>query len=156
MRGDLAEAEKEYLQVLKKENGDDRNWARHFLNCLYLLQGRFGRAADDMEKAMQPGGDLEKELQPGGAWFWSSPAVHIFLRSKKYEAASEIQDRKLKMSVERGDLRSQARTIWWTGLMDIDLKMPAEAEKTAGELKVLCEQSVSKKIIRYYDHLQGL
>jgi serine/threonine protein kinase/tetratricopeptide (TPR) repeat protein len=156
LRGDLAEAEKEYIQVLKKESGDDRNWARYLLNCLYLLQGKFSRAAEDLEKAMQPGGDLEKELQPGGTWFWSSPAVYIFLRSKKYEASTEILNRKLNMASELGDLRSQARTIWWKGIIQIDKKMPAEAEKTSAELKVLCEQTVSKKLIRYYDHLQGL
>jgi tetratricopeptide (TPR) repeat protein len=60
------------------------------------------------------------------------------------------------MSNERGDLRAQARTVWWNGVIQIDKKMPAGAEKTAAELKVLCEQTVSKKFIRYYDHLQGL
>jgi TolB-like protein len=68
LRGDLAAAESEYLQVLKKDNRDDRNSARRFLYWLYLLQGRFSRAAEDLEKAMRPGADLEKELQPGGAW----------------------------------------------------------------------------------------
>ncbi|OGD22688.1 MAG: hypothetical protein A2W03_16435 [Candidatus Aminicenantes bacterium RBG_16_63_16] len=155
-KGELAKAEQEYLQVLEKEKGQDRNWARHLLNGLYMLQGRFNSAAEGLDRAMRPGGNLEKEMQPGGAWFWSSSAFYIFLRSKKYEAASEILDRRLKMPDKWDNLRAQARTTWWKGLIDIDKKMPAEAEKNAAELKALCEKSVSRKLIRYYDHLRGL
>ena len=102
LKGDLAEAEKEYLNVLKKENRDARNNARGGLSCLYLLQGKFGRAGEELEKEMRPGGDLENELQPGKPLLWNLPAPYVFLRSKKYEAASEILDRRLKMAVERG------------------------------------------------------
>jgi tetratricopeptide (TPR) repeat protein len=156
LKGDLIEAEKEYFKVLGKENRDDRNRARSWLLSLYLLQGKFRRASEELEKAMQPGGDLEKELQPGGKWFWLSPLPYIYLRSGRYEAASEILDQRLKTSIETDNLRRQTRTLWRKGLVSIDRKMVTEAEKTAGELKVVCDLSVSKRIIRYHDHLQGL
>ena len=40
--------------------------------------------------------------------------------------------------------------------MNIEKKMIPEAEKALGEIKAVCQQSVSKRIIRYYHHLQGL
>ena len=46
-KGDLADAEKGFIQVIAKETKEDRAGARMYLISLYLLQGRFGRARED-------------------------------------------------------------------------------------------------------------
>jgi tetratricopeptide (TPR) repeat protein len=149
LEGNLADAEKEFLQVIAKESKEDRADARGNLISLYLLQGRFGRAREELVQATAPEGELEPYTN-------RTEVANLFLRLNEYDRASRIIKSILRTAVEGKDLRMQIRALWWQGLVNIERKAIPEAEKTAAELKVVCGQSINKKNIRFYEHLQGL
>ena len=159
LKGEAAEAEKRFLQVLSEEGLSSRKAGRRALCLLDLQAGRFGRASADLEKAMRPGGDLEGEFQESRSTYPSVP--YVYLRSKQFDKALEFIDRRLRWAKSDDSpaylsLAFQRIALWWKGLVLIEAKRLPEAEQTAEELGVLCERSLSKKNMRYYEHLQGL
>jgi eukaryotic-like serine/threonine-protein kinase len=148
-RGDLADAEKGFLQVIAKEPGENGAGARRLRMPLYVLQGKFERARAALVQATAPGGDSEAEAD-------GYVTANLFLRLKEYDRALRIIENSLQSAVADDNPRRQKRALWWKGLAEVGRKDIAGAEKTLAELKALGERYPNKQNIKYFWHLQGL
>ena len=152
--GDLAEAEKKYLEVLDKEELGYHLYARAVYGSLNLLKGRM----KDERSQCEQGIELAERL--GDNWWkavfhtWSA---YSYLKSGKPEEALKESD--LAWNVAQGvndDLRWQRRALLFKGLAYIEMKSLSAAQKTADELKKLIDEGMNKKEIRLYDYLLGV
>ena len=148
-RGDLAEAEKVYLQVISKaEKPGYVTGAKEQLIDLFILQGKTNRAREEFAKAVAPGG-----YAAGTANFG---LVNRYLRLKVYDKALEIADSVLNNYIKQGDPEYIRFALWWKGIVYVEEKDFGEADKIATELQGMCQKSPYKKAMRQYDHLRGL
>ena len=147
-RGDLAEAEKEYLRVIAKaEKPDYILHAKGGLIALYILQGKTKRAAAE---------GLSEALawrRTGGA---AAGLINACLRLKNFNKASEYIEKYLSRFRELKDPPGYRKGLWWKGIAAVEKHDLGEAEKIAEELKGSAQKSPYKNEMQRVEHLQGL
>jgi len=123
------------------------------LAAVRLGEGRLREAIEEMQKAVA----LEKK--PSNQRQESSLRVnlaHGLLRSAHYDET--IQECRLAagLAEEAGNYSQQIHALDLMGTAQLEMNSPAEAQKTAEELKILAEKTLNKKLVRHYFHLMGL
>jgi tetratricopeptide (TPR) repeat protein len=145
-RGDMAEAETEYLRVVERAaNPDYVLQAKSSLIALYILQGRLRRIDDVLRETL--------------VWQGTGSApqmTNVFLRLKDYKKASEIVERFLSVFRRLDDPPGIRKGLWWKGILAVEKKDIGEAEKIAEELRISAQKSPYKNEMQKVDHLQGL
>ncbi|MBN2408761.1 MAG: protein kinase, partial [Candidatus Aminicenantes bacterium] len=153
-RGNLAEAERAYLEVLESDELGYHLYSRTLLGSLNLMKGRLGDATEEFERG------LELAEKIGDNW-WKC-VFHTFAAfgnlgfGKTAEALRQSDvalDIAQKASVE---LRWQRRALLLKGLAQLGAGSVAESAQTADELKALVDEGMNKKEIRLYHHLRGM
>jgi serine/threonine protein kinase/Tfp pilus assembly protein PilF len=152
-QGNLAGAENEYQKLLETKKPAAHNEGLRKLSALYVLQERYEDALEQLELGIDLGDMLvETEWK---AWFHLYSA-YVRLRSEQFDDALESCESSLKAAEEAGDSSLQRRALHMRGLIHLERKKPAEAQRTAAELKDLIESGLAKNAMRYYYHLVGM
>jgi len=152
-RGDYAEAEKKYLEVLKTKELGYHLYARVALATLNLLKGKLAEARNQFAQGLA----LAEKL--GDNW-WKA-VYHMMLSGldlesgKPEEAIKECDSGWNVAQKATNDLRWQRRILYYKGLAYLRAKSPDAARKTADELKRMCDEGMNRKDIRYYHSLAG-
>jgi len=152
-RGELEEAEKQYLKLLESGEKSHQSWGRDNLAYLYLLQGRFEESKDQMRKQIAIGVETEeiRWITEGHAYLGFVNLKQGNLDEARIETTKAIDA--ANSSEELVDL--QRRSFRWKGRLYAKEKKTEEANKIAEELKKKLEEGVNKKFIRNYYFLKS-
>nr|NIN91575.1 tetratricopeptide repeat protein [bacterium] len=147
-KGELLRAEEEFQMLLGIEDPMAQLSGRERLSALYLLQGRFKEAISQEEKGLE----LAKELGEidSQAGFLSSLSYCNY-RTGNHERALEELEKAWNIYIESKDLPMQIFVVFAKGLGYVKMEAMSEAQRTADEIKKLVDQSMNRKLIRYYD-----
>jgi len=152
-QGDLTKAEGEYQKLLETKEPAAHNEGLRKLSALYVLQGRYEDAFEQIEQGI----DLGDMLGETGwkAWFHLYSA-YLNLRTDSLAEALRNCDESLSAALNGGESNLHRRALHMKGLIHLEKKETAEARKIADQLKVLVETGLSKSAMRYYHHLVGM
>ena len=152
-QGDLVKAENEYQKLLKTKEPAAHNEGLRKLSALYVLQGKYEDAIEQLEQGI----DLGDMLGETGwkSWFHLYSA-YIHLLSESFDEALEACENSLSAAKDAGESHLHRRALHMKGLIHLGKKEPSEAQKIAGELKDLIEAGLAKNTLRYHHHLVGM
>jgi serine/threonine protein kinase/Flp pilus assembly protein TadD len=151
-REELDKAETEYRKLLEKDEAAHQRIGRHDLANLFLLQGKFERAREQVKQGIKL---AEQTGEKGWASGYYSASAYLHLKTGNFKQALAEYQRSWKTAVESGDRNAQIRALYWEGLTHLRLNSMDEALQTADKLKELIEQGMNKKIMRFYFNLMG-
>ena len=153
-RGDYAEAEKKYLEVLNTKELGYHLYARVALAALNSLKGRLAETRAQFTQGL----GLAEKL--GDNWWmavYHTMLSGLYLGSRKPEEAIKESDLAWNVAQKaNNDLRWQRRALFYKGLAYLEAKAMNAARKTADELKKMCDEGMNKKDIRYHHYLSGM
>jgi tetratricopeptide (TPR) repeat protein len=149
---ELDKAEREYLNMLDSRINRDVASASRLLGSLYLLQGRYNDAENQLLQGVVFANDIE-EL----SWKHEihSELVYFYLVSGNLDKALEESKVALKLAVEAESMRRQIESLHLMGLVYVNMKLLDEAQQTVERLGSLIENGLNRKLMRYYYHLIG-
>jgi tetratricopeptide (TPR) repeat protein len=152
LKDELAAAGLELQKLLEVQDRLYHVSSRGYLADLFLMQGKYKDAKDQVGPAI----DLLVELDETGwiAW-WHSYLFYILYRTADFEDALKECDRMWKIAQDEEDFEDQVEALHNRGLALVAMKSHDEAIKTADELKVMIEQWLNQRLIRWYYHLKG-
>ncbi|MFC2166371.1 protein kinase [Acidobacteriota bacterium] len=151
-RGDLEDAESEYLKLLETNEPSIHHMGFMRLALFNMLQGKFS----DAENYFQQGIELSEMLEARGqqAWYHANLA-YLYLRSKSFDLALDECTKGLEKAIEAEDFERRRRLLHIKGIIQVAMNSLDEAGQTAEELKTLIDSGLKKNVVRYYDHLMG-
>ncbi len=150
---DLVNAEKEYLTLLETEEPKAYQEGAKRLGALYLLQGQLEKSKEQIKQGIALAGMLgETEWS---SWFHLYLA-YMHLKSKNLEEALKECNDALSIASEAGILGRQREALYFKGRVQIEMNSMDEAQKTADELKVLIEDGMNGKAMRFYYNIMGM
>jgi len=148
----FAEAEKEYLQLLEKEAKTQLFSPRWNLAAIYLSQGRFQKAREELKIIIDLADEFgEKTWKIYAAWY----SGYLDMKQGLSPKALEEFERALKLCLELELLPAQRFIMAWQGLCHLETGAVDKAQKVAAELKELIEKGMNQKAMRYYYFLEG-
>jgi serine/threonine protein kinase/Tfp pilus assembly protein PilF len=133
LKGDFSEAENAY-----KKLGPG---AGIFLAFMNLSEGKLEKLRNILNQAPQ---SMQAQL------------AHLFLKTGEFEQALRGFDKTLEDAVKNERVHQQIIMMHHKGLANLGMKSISDAQRTAGELKILIRNNLYKKAIRYYQHLMGM
>jgi serine/threonine protein kinase/Flp pilus assembly protein TadD len=152
LRDDLAGAEAEARKMIQGQNpaGVIVGWGE--AATLAGFQGQIGKAVEGVKQGLA----LARKIgEPQAIMQFLMPYSYINQKTGNARAAIQQLDEARRLAVKsdnqawlRGILRAR-------GLAEVAAKSLDQAERTATELKALCEQAANRKEIRNYLCLQG-
>jgi tetratricopeptide (TPR) repeat protein len=152
-QGDLTKAESEYQQLLETKEPTAHNEGLRKLSALYVLQGRYEEALEQLDQGIDLGDMLgEKGWK---SWFHLYSA-YIHLLSENIAEALEDCEKSLRSAGDAGESGLYRRALHMKGLIHLGKKEPAEAQRIAEELKSVVEGGLARNAMRYYHHLVGM
>jgi len=152
-REEFFEAEEEYLKLMQTSEpaGQSTGFA-HMLN-LKMLQGKFDEATGLVKKGVEISQKLGQKQWESR---WHFGGANFYMRTGNLEEAIKECDEAWKSAEEIGFLLGQRRALYNKGLALLKMGAVEEAKKTANDLKVMIEQGLRKRAIRFYFHLAGM
>jgi len=150
---DFAKAEEEYQKLLEQAEPRSNYFGRNGLTFLYLLQGRFEKAKDQLKQGIE----LTKRF--GIKWAeseWHSSLAYIHLKSGNPEEALKQCDEEWNSALEAEQLYLQRHALFLKGYAHLEMKSLDKAQIDADELKEIIEKGMHRKSIRYYHLLMGM
>lgn len=152
-QGALKEAEREYLKLLESKEPPAHDIGLRRLGTLYLLQGQFEKSKNQAGQGVELAEMLDdKDWE---SWFRLYLA-YLNLKSGDLDEALVECNLGLGSAVEADSLSAQRNALHLKGIIQIEMRSIAEAQKTADALKSLIENGMNKKTMRLYHHLMGL
>jgi serine/threonine protein kinase/Flp pilus assembly protein TadD len=152
-RGEISNAEREYKKLLSESNPSSNAFGYGRLTRFYFNLGR-------IEDAKKHGESFVKHAQKMGQKVWegiiSLAAGNFLLSVRHYQEALEKISIAQKIATETENWSLERRALSFKGRALIMMGSFEEAQKTAEELKELCQKSLNKRIIRLHYHLEGL
>ena len=133
LKGDFSEAENAYKKFSIA--------AGIFLAYINLSHGKLEGLRNTLNQAPQA---MEAQL------------AHLFLKTGEFEKALRGFDKGLEDAVKNERVSGQINMMHHKGLAYLGMKSISDAQRTAKELKILIQNSLFKKAIRYYQHLMGM
>jgi tetratricopeptide (TPR) repeat protein len=153
LSGKFEEAEKEYLKILEIGDKSDHLDSRWRLIDLYITQGKFDKAGDELKLVMGLADEFKEKSMKLSAIFYGA---YIDFRLGKVEKALQGVDEALNGWMELEDLANQRFALPSKGLFYLEMGQVGEAQKTAIELKDLIQKGLNKKAMRYSYWLEGM
>jgi len=152
-KGDLNKAEKEYQRLLETKEQVAHLSGREILGALYLLQGSFEKAKDELKHGIELANKLN---QTGWKWNFHSRIAFLYLKSGEPEEALNEFNKAWDNAVQVDTLGRRRGILYWKGRTYLEMKSMNEAKKKAVELREFIERGMNKKSIRLYYHLKGM
>jgi serine/threonine protein kinase/Tfp pilus assembly protein PilF len=157
LKGDFEAAEEEYKNLLESKEASDQFRAHYFLCWLYKTQGKFKKAEDETNQAIELGKKYKQE-----GWRWSGSAAVIDLKmilGKTREAFNDLE-KEVKQAEEKKEDWKFWYLYFWKALLSPKIKNFEEANKAAQKFKEYNDAAIKEwgnnKLVRYYDYVQGL
>jgi serine/threonine protein kinase/Tfp pilus assembly protein PilF len=151
-QGDLSSAESEYVKLFDVKEPVAHDIGIRRLAGLYVLQGRFDQAREQLNQGLDLAAMLEDRVWE--AWFHLYSA-YVSLSAGDLEAALGDCDQAEGIAAEAGELDIQRRALFMKGFVLIAMDMLEEAQLTAQRLFELIEQGLFERAKRYHLHLLG-
>jgi serine/threonine protein kinase/Flp pilus assembly protein TadD len=151
-QGDLTSAENEYMKLFDIKEPVAHDIGLRRLAGLYVLQGRFDQAREQLNQGLDLASMLEDRVWE--AWFHLYLA-YVSLRAGDLKAAMEECEQAGSVAEEAGTLDIQRRAFFMKGLVFIEMNAMDEAQETAHQLLELIDQGKIEKAKRYHHHLLG-
>ena len=151
-KGDLGKAEEEYRKILEIDEPAFQRTGRHKLADLYLLQGEYERAREQVQQGIKL---AEKTGEKGWASSFFSCLAYMYIKTGNFKQALEECDKSWSSAVETRNKGPQINALYWKGMSFLELDSTDEALRVADELKDLIEQGMNTKIMRFYFLLMG-
>jgi len=147
MRGELEKAEVEFTKLLETENPNIHNTGRYLLYKLYLMQGRFQEAEEQVTEGIEMAQVIE---DPSLEANWKLIKAYLYFLQdepdKSTSALSEAED--MALSIENLSFQRQAQ--FFRCLVDLRTGSLDEAEKGAEKLKTMIQKGMNQKEMRLY------
>lgn len=151
-QGDLAKAESEYQKLLETKEPSAHNAGLRRLAALYVLQGKYAEALEQLEQGVDLGDMLGETSWK--AWFLLYMA-YVHLRSENLDDALVACENSKNVAMKSGDADLLRRALHMRGLIQLERDEKDNAQKTAEELRALIVNGMAKKAIRYSHNLFG-
>jgi len=152
LRGDLSEAEQEYMKLLENREDIARIRGRESLLNLYLSQGKL----DDSIEQAQKGIELARKIsntQAESNFFVRLACVQ--LKSGNPQESLSACEKALDTAIEADSSRHHGFALFYRGFVSIKMNSLDDAQRVAEELKEFIEAGMNKKFMRFYYHLLG-
>ena len=150
---DLLKAENEFKKLLESQSvAARRDGIRGMIN-LYWLQGKFEEAMAQAEQAFK---FSKQDKHRDWELSWRQVLASAYLKGKRLGDALDELVTALEMAVELEDFNAQRDVLFLKGLILREMGEREEAKKNVNRLKILIDEGMNKKHMRYYFHLMGL
>jgi len=153
LKGDFAEIERESKKGLESDNVYRQMRARRQLEILCRAKGQFKEAKQHAQKGLKLA--EEKKTHWFLSWFPLQLAYISLIEGNLKEALKQC-DSALEVAVQNDMSIHHLSILVRKGTVLAEMKSLDEAQKVAGELKEIVENSPYKKNIRYHYHLMGI
>ena len=151
-QGDLLKAENEFRKLLSESVPDRRRGITGMIS-LCRLQGKFEQAVTQAERAFE---FSKQDKQRDWELSWRQVLASAYLTAKRYTDALDELVKAFDMAVELEDFNTQRDILFLKGLILHEKGAREEAKKNADRLRILIDEGMNKKHMRYYYHLMGL
>jgi tetratricopeptide (TPR) repeat protein/tRNA A-37 threonylcarbamoyl transferase component Bud32 len=152
-RGELLKAEEEYLKLMQTTEPAGQSTGLANMIDLKMLQGKFDEATSLTKQGVELCQKLGQKLWES---HWHLGAAQFDVRSGNLDEAIKECEEAWRISEHIGFLQGQRRALSSKGLALLKMGAVEEAQKTANDLKVMIEQGLRKKAMRFYFHLAGM
>ncbi|MGB2906761.1 MAG: protein kinase [Candidatus Aminicenantaceae bacterium] len=153
-RGELKNAEDTYWKLMQMtEPGAGYN-ANNGGCTLNTIRGKYNLATSMLETGIEMAKSLDIKW---GVAEWQAKLAYILSREGDHARALELSEAACDAAAQASRYGAQElrKSMHIKGLVQLAGGAPAEARKTADELKQFIESGMHKKAIRYYYHLMG-
>jgi serine/threonine protein kinase/Flp pilus assembly protein TadD/TolA-binding protein len=151
--GEFEKAEEEYLKLMQTSEPAGQGKGFICMVNLKVLQGKFEEAMSLVKRAVELSQKLgQKEWES----HWHFGGANFYMRTGNMEEAIKECDEAWKSAEEIGYLLGQRRALYFKALALLKTGAVDEAQKTANDLKVMIDQGLRKRAIRFYFHLAGM
>ena len=152
MRGELEKAEVEFTKLLETENPNIHNTGRYLLYKLYLMQGRFQEAEEQVTEGVEMAQVIEDATLEAN---WKVIKTYLLYlqdeQDKSTAACSEVEE----VAVSIGNLAFQRQAQFFRCLMDVKTGSLEKAEKSTEKLKTMIQKGMNQKEMRLYFLVNG-
>ena len=152
LKGDFGRAETEFQKLAAAAVKANMPWRRRGLTCLYLAQGKYGKALEQIALVMDEAGKAGEPTWLGAFNFF---ATLVYNEAGRYADALRAAEQSYRIAEADGNFVMARFALWAKGVAYLGLKSPAEAQKAADEFKALVEKSMNKKSVRGFWNLQA-
>jgi len=152
LRDDLAAAEADLQKNVQSDNRTEVMMGIWGLTRLYAYQGRIGKVMEQLKLGL----DLaRKSGEKEAVVSFLIPQAYVHAKMGNFQTAIRLLDEARRLTIEAENPGMERIVLCALGLAQIGAKSIDRAERTASELKTLCEAAANRKEIRLYLHLQG-
>ncbi len=152
LEGDFSRAEAEYRKVATMALEAKMPWRRRALATLYLAQGRYERALEEIALVMD-------EARKVGEPSWLGPfnffGTLVYGAAGRHEEALKAAEQSYRISEAAGNIGTARYALWAKGAALVSLNDLAGAQKVADAGRELVEKYLNKKAIRGVRNLQA-
>ncbi len=152
LKGDFVRAEAEYQKLAAAAGQAKMPWRRRALMCLYLAEGKYGKALDEIAEVMD-------EARKVGEPAWLGPfnffATLVYGAAGRNAEALKAAEQAYRIAEAEGSIGMMRLALGAKGAALIGLKDPAGAQKAADEARALVEKYMNKRSIRGFRYLQA-
>jgi|GEM_PF-583320 len=153
LKGDVASAESDYLQVSRNSESDWQTVGTLRLANLSLQEGRFKNFRTMMGQGIDRAQKTSRKEDEYSFRFLDA-AVNAF--SGDYAAAERGVRQVLHLAEDLNNMYWRAEALNLLGKIQAARGKKIEAEKTADQLKRLIDESGQNDLLRFYHHLMGM
>jgi serine/threonine protein kinase/Tfp pilus assembly protein PilF len=147
MKGELEKAEVEFKKLLETENPNNYNKGRYLLYKLYLLQGRFKEAEEQITEGIEMAQVIEDSSLEAN-WKLVKAYVH-FLHDEPDKCISAFSEaEEIALSIDNLSFQRQAQ--FFRCLVEERTGSLEKAEKSAEKLKTMIQKGMNQKEMRFY------
>jgi len=151
-RGELVKAEKEYQKLLEVTEPSAQHWGIERLAAIYILQGRFNRAKDQIKQAIEHANNI-------GEMAWKSSShlllAAIYLKTGNPENVLNELDNVWKIATAEELQIDQRMALLGKTRAYLDMKLLDDAQRVADELEDSIRKGKNQKLMRYSYLLKG-
>jgi tetratricopeptide (TPR) repeat protein len=153
-QGDLKNAENAYWRLMQLTEPGAGYMAANGGCSLNTIWGKYGTAKSMLETGIEMAQRMEVKWAESE---WQAKLSYILSREGDHEQAIEKSGAAVEAAKQavRYGAKEQREALHVKGLVQLAGGAPAEARKTADELKQFIESGMHKKAMRYYFHLMG-
>jgi len=145
LMGDFQRAEQELQEFAESGIPAKMPWRRRGLTCLYLAQGKYEKALEQIGLVMDEAGKAGEPTWLGASNFFTTL---VYGGAGRPAEALKAAEQSYRIAEADGNLAMMRFALWAKGAAYLGLKSPAEAQKAADEGKALIEKSMNRKSIR--------
>jgi tetratricopeptide (TPR) repeat protein len=152
-KGDFESAEIEYKKLLEMEEKSAHLAGWVYLGFLEVSKGRFKEAEKNFRQSLEIAEEINQtDIEALSRFF----LAYLYLKKGNIATALEDCETERSKGVQEGSYSRQIEAYFMKGLAHLQRDDVEEAEKSAKKLKLIVDQWLNKKMIRYHYLLIGL